>query len=283
MSLVISRRRCLRRLARFRRHRYGRWVVGLAMSASVGVVPAATSVAAAPPRPLPCAAPQLHVSLTTNPSTVLVGQTVATRAILENVSTVACTVTIGGTTPTFTVYDRAGVAVWSYCDSLVKSEMCPQFLRLVTLAPGHRIVTTASWATSSVAPATTAGTYRLEWRLVGTNISASSSIHLASSASVSRVITEADAGHVVTLKVGQSLELRLSSSTYVWSTPRLSNPSVVTPVSSATASPPTFVAASPGRVVLSTVGTPRCYPQCLMPSRLVRVVLRVRQPSLGGE
>ncbi len=284
VPLANVRRRFVRYVAQLRGNRSSRLVVGLLIvSASTGVLAGARDLAAASSAPLPCTASQVRIALTTNTPSAVVGQVVVVRATLTNTSTVTCTVTIGATSPTFTVYDRAGVARWSYCDSRVRPEVCPQYLRLVTLAPGHQFVKTASWATSKVAPVTPAGIYRLECRFVGTSIAASAHFYLARSPSSPRVMTEADAGRIVTLNVGREIELRFATSTYVWSTPRLSTTTVLTAVAGASPSTPTYVAASPGRVAVSTIGTPRCYPQCLMPSRIVRFVVRVLQPVPAGK
>lgn len=88
------------------------------------------------------------------------------------------------------------------------------------------------------------------------------------------LLSQDDAGRVMTLRVGDRLVLALARSTlYLWSAPISSMPVVLAPVNSSGGdiARATFIAREPGSAVLNVSETPRCYPECLMPSRLVRV------------
>ncbi len=83
-----------------------------------------------------------------------------------------------------------------------------------------------------------------------------------------------DAGRSITLRVGDRLTLVLGgTSLYLWSAPASSAPAVLFTVNSigGGVARATFVARGAGRAQVSSTETPRCYPQCLMPSRLWRV------------
>ena len=88
-----------------------------------------------------------------------------------------------------------------------------------------------------------------------------------------RVFTEAQSGEHVTLRVGQYLMLRLNEAVYRWSAVRSSNSNVLVKGSSP---PVTFLALAVGTATLRATGTPQCYPQCLLPSRLFELTVTVK-------
>jgi len=77
---------------------------------------------------------------------------------------------------------------------------------------------------------------------------------------------------------GDHLIVRLaSSSLYAWSAPTSSNEVVLVRIgfSAGASASATFVAKAPGQAEVNAVDTPTCYPQCLPPSRLFTVTVRV--------
>lgn len=221
-----------------------------------------------------CTNAQLRTAASTNRPTYPTSATVHVRAVITNVSTHSCSVVVGGTSPTFTIYNPAGVAQWSYCSSLVQPEMCPQYLRVVNLAPKASYSTTNSWAmataTNSNPPA--AGLYRLHVVFSGVAQLANAYFDVGPSLDAPRVITGVQSGTHVTLRAGDYVLFRPNESIYRWSAVRSSNPKVL--VTSAS-SPVRFWALSVGTATLRATGTPKCYPQCLVPSRLFQLTVTV--------
>ena len=85
------------------------------------------------------------------------------------------------------------------------------------------------------------------------------------------VVTLASSGETRVLHLGEGLVVRLTGpSMYTWTAPSSSRPRLLARVSSSSGSvgAATFLARSPGRVLVSAVDTPNCYPQCLPPSRV---------------
>jgi hypothetical protein len=93
-------------------------------------------------------------------------------------------------------------------------------------------------------------------------------------------LSNGDNNTSITVHVGTSVVVSLSPSpSYRWSEPASSNGAALgqtggaaNPDGSATGS---FMATSPGQAQLSAVENANCYPQCLPPSRLWRVMVTV--------
>lgn len=103
-------------------------------------------------------------------------------------------------------------------------------------------------------------------------------VRLASS-SVSIALGVNDGNRSVTLRRGDRMVLALAATgAYRWSAPRSESSSVAKLVGRATGGATAhavFDAVGVGTTNVTVVETPACYPQCLMPSRLFRVVLHV--------
>lgn len=77
---------------------------------------------------------------------------------------------------------------------------------------------------------------------------------------------------------GDRLKVRLSgSSAYTWTEPATSDKAVLrrTGGSSGPTASATFLATAEGKVDITAIDNPNCYPQCLAPSRLFRVTVSV--------
>lgn len=221
-----------------------------------------------------CAAGQVREFASTNHFLYSRAATVGVHASISNISTSACAITVGGTSPTFTIFDSTGVARWSYCNSLVQPETCPMYLRLVTLLPGRRFTTTNSW-TPSVDPSRSAsyGVYRLAVSFSGFATTETTFV-LGVSTSTTRVESPGDSGRKVTLQRGQRLVTRFpSASFFKWSVPQSSNSAALVRQDTASGGGATsiFLARNAGFAKIRAVGTPFCYPQCLAPSRLFTI------------
>ena len=225
-----------------------------------------------------CTASQVRESATTDHFLYSPGETVRARASIVNTSAATCTISVGGTSPTFTIFDSAGVARWSYCNSLVRPETCPLYLRLVTLAPAQRFSTTHPW-TPAAGPSgsTLFGVFRLTVSFSGF-ATTDTALVLGVPTTTTRVITPADSGGKVKLRRGQRLVTRFpSSSFYRWSVPQSSNSGSLVRQSTASNGGATsiFLARNTGVAKVSAVGTPFCYPECLAPSRLFTIDVTV--------
>ncbi len=232
------------------------------------------SVVAAQGPAASCANAQLRVAAFTNRTAYPSRATVHVRAELTNVSERACSVIVGGTSPTFTIYNVAGVAQWSYCSSIVKPEMCPQYLRVVNLAPRASYWATNAWSMTTNAIPVAPGIYRLHVAFSGIAQLANTYFDVGVPLEAPRVVSEAQSGTRVTLRVGHYLIVRLNDALYRWGAVHSSNLKVLVEGSSRFVS---FLAFSPGTATLRAVGTPQCYPQCLLPSRLFQLVVTVKR------
>lgn len=91
-------------------------------------------------------------------------------------------------------------------------------------------------------------------------------------------VTVANTGASITLHRGDFLNVQLSGTTmYTWTEPTSSNPTLVRRLSGTSGSTASalFAAVAVGRVMVSAVDNPTCYPACLPPSRLFEVTLTI--------
>ena len=91
-------------------------------------------------------------------------------------------------------------------------------------------------------------------------------------------VNGSSAGQHLTLHRGDLLRVQLAASTmYTWTEPTSSKPLLVRRLSGApgAAASALFVAAAGGRVMVSAVSNPTCYPRCLPPSRVFEVTITV--------
>jgi hypothetical protein len=91
-------------------------------------------------------------------------------------------------------------------------------------------------------------------------------------------VTQADSGRRFVMHVGDHLVVKLTGpAIYTWSEPTASHPTVLQRKSgsSGSAASATFVAITTGRSAVAATDNPNCYPQCLPPSRLFRITVRV--------
>ena len=97
-------------------------------------------------------------------------------------------------------------------------------------------------------------------------------------------LTMADNGSTVSVVVGDTIVLRLGSSTlYTWEL-ALSNPNILRrpPLALIQGTQGIWTAIAPGQTTLSATGTPVCYPQCLAPSYALGVTIVVRSALPPG-
>jgi hypothetical protein len=209
------------------------------------------------------------------------GVAVTMTATIRNSSTSSCNIAIGKISPSFNVTNSQGVLVWGSCGAPTHPTGCPQFLVNQNLAPGGTYSTTATWDQRSDASSTRvpAGTYTLATQFNGIALRATANFQLTSATLTKTVtVTQANSGRNYTLHVGTRLVVKLSGpSIYTWTESVSSNQAVLQRLkgTSGGSSVATFVAKSKGHARITATGNPKCYPQCLMPSRLFSIQVTV--------
>lgn len=231
--------------------------------------------------PAPCTPSALRETAATNLQNYGPGVAVTMTATIRNSSTSSCNIAIGKISPSFNVTNSQGVLVWGSCGAPTHPTGCPQFLVNQNLAPGGTYSTTATWDQRSDASSTRvpAGTYTLATQFNGIALRATANFQLTSATLTKTVtVTQANSGRNYTLHVGTRLVVKLSGpSIYTWTESVSSNQAVLQRLkgTSGGSSVATFVAKSKGHARITATGNPKCYPQCLMPSRLFSIQVTV--------
>ncbi len=267
-----------------RRSRAGRWALVVVTASTVGLVASpswASSRVEAHVVNAPCSLTQIKLIVSTDQPQYGPGAIVKMTASMRNTSPRSCTIAMGPSSPTFTVLNSHGVVVWSRCGVNSGLAACPQFLALRTLAPGVVVRVGATWDQRSGTPLrrVAPGTYRARARFARGTLSASTPFGIVTSSAPRTILaSQTESGDHFVLRRGDHLIVRLaSSSLYTWSAPTSSNDAVLrrsTATSGASASA-TFIAFATGQVEVRAVDNPTCYPQCLPPSRLFVITVRV--------
>lgn len=227
-----------------------------------------------------CPSSAINITVSTDRSRYGPGALVKVTALIRNTSARACTVALGPSSPMFSVRSLRGVTVWNSCGVKSGLAACPQFLVLRRLAPGVALRLDATWNQRSGAPLrrVATGAYRASARLASVNGESSTFQIVGASTARTILVTQALSGGHYVLQRGDQLIVRLASpSLYTWSAPTSSN-EVVLHRSGATSGPSataTFTARAVGRTEVTAVDNPTCYPQCLPPSRLFVITVRV--------
>jgi hypothetical protein len=192
-----------------------------------------------------------------------------------------CSVAIGPTSPSLVVTDSDGVVVWNNCYANDRPGACALYLVAQTLRPGATYAKTVAWDQRSGRPSARVptGTYQLSANFSGNAGNDTTRFQLTTTASPRRLtLTQADSGRIYSLRVGARLFIQLvGPAIYTWSAPVSSKATVLERLvgSSGNIATATFVARSTGRVRVTAIDNPNCYPQCLPPSRLFVVTISV--------
>jgi flavin reductase (DIM6/NTAB) family NADH-FMN oxidoreductase RutF len=155
------------------------------------------------------------------------------------------------------------------------------YLMLETLQLGGTFTRTATWDQRSAATGTRVptGVYILTVNFNGVTGQTSTKFNLTALTPPRTIdVTLADSGRRYSLTRGARLVVQLSGpAIYIWSEPVSSNSAVLkrTVGSSANPSLTTFIAEKTGEARVTAVGSPKCYPLCLMPSRLFTIIASV--------
>ncbi len=254
-----------------------RLLVAALVISAVPVLIGAPSSVAATASPSACTSSEVALSATADHAVYTSGALVHLTVALHNRSASACSYTTGPFSPNFVLTNSAGVTVWGSCWYGGGPAPCAYYLRHRTLAPGATYRDRLTWDQRTGHPdvAVPAGRYTFKVNLVGLASRARTTINLTRPVSVTSTL--ADSGNHYVLAVGDLLTLQLSTSPMVWSSANSSNPQVLGPVPQANPVAGLFVfrALATGEARVTSVGTPECYPQCLMPSQLFSVTVTV--------
>ena len=190
--------------------------------------------------------------------------------IVRNGSSSACRVTIGGSSPLVTIRAANGSVAWASCGATTP---CPLYLMAVTLAPGAARTETWTWNQRTRGALAARGTYRVTTTASGARSNLATAFRLGTRNAQPTVVANlADSARRVTLALGATLVVRAGvQGLYVLSAPT-SSARLATRLSlGGTTILALFVARAAGTALVQATGTPACYPQCLMPSRLYQL------------
>ena len=261
-----------------------RWTLIIAVASTASLVAAPTlaaSNAGAVARSAPCSSTSISLAISTDQARYRPGTPVKLSASIRNTSPRSCTVAVGPTSPTFSVRTSQGVVVWSSCGGEAGLSACAQYLVLRTLAPGTAVRVGATWDQRSGTPLrrVAVGTYRASVGFARGGVSRSVTFQIVTAARPRTIVVDQtqSGGHYM-LHRGDHLIVRLASSPlYAWSAPTSSNEVALMRIeaTAGASASATFVAKAPGQAEVNAVDNPTCYPQCLPPSRLFTVSVRV--------
>ena len=225
---------------------------------------------------VPCSTALATLTATTDHARYRAGSPVRFTVTLHNRTVTACSYAIGPTSPSYRVLNAAGTTVWGSCWMGGAPSPCADFLVQRTLAAGATSRERFSWDQRSGAPdqLVPAGRYRFSVSLQG--LGASTPFALVRPHSLALGV--ADAGRHFTVVVGAQVSLTLPSAGVLqWGPVHVSDSSVLSILPIPTPLGVTmFEAAHAGVAVITATGNPSCYPQCLMPSRLLSITVVVR-------
>jgi len=228
--------------------------------------------------PSGCTPAEVTLSAAVDQAMFTAGTLVRVTVALHNHSPAACSFATGPFSPSFTVTNSAGVTVWGSCWFGGGPAPCAYYLIQRTLAPGATYRERFTWDQRTGHPdlPVPAGRYHLSVTFTGVALRAATSFVLARSRTVT--VTVADSGRHYALTVGDLLSVRLVASPLVWTSAVSSNPPVLSalPEMNPVAGLSVFRARAPGAARVTAIGTPACYPQCLMPSRQFLITVSVR-------
>ena len=246
--------------------------MGLFAVVAVAMAPAASGVT-----PPGCVASQVTFSATPDQPVYTRGTPVHITISLHNHSRASCSYATGPFSPGFILTNSAGVTVWGSCWFGGGPAPCAYYLRQNVLAPGATYRDRLTWDQRTGHPdlLVPVGHYKFEANLQGLPLRTAASFDVTRSRTIT--VTLADSGHHYALVVGDYLVVRLYASTLVWKTAVSSNPRtlVALPQMNPVAGLYVLRARAPGSARVSAVGDPTCYPQCLLPSRIFTVTVRV--------
>jgi hypothetical protein len=228
-----------------------------------------------------CSNPDVKEVVSTSQQSYGPGIMVVLNASIRNTSEEVCSVAVGPTSPSLTVTNSKGNVVWNNCYVGDHPGACALYLVAQTLNPGSSYAKTVAWDQQSrLTPARVpTGRYQLTSRFSGVAGNYATGFQLTTTALHRWItVTQADGGRRYSLHEGARLFIQLiGPAIYTWSEPVSSNATVLerSVGSSGNIATATFVAKSKGRVRVTAIDNPNCYPQCLAPSRLFELTVSV--------
>lgn len=241
-----------------------------------GVTPFATPAPAASAGVTPCSSALATITASIDHARYLPATPVRVTVSLHNRAATACSYAVGPTSPTYRVTNAAGATVWGSCWAGGAPSPCADFLVQRILAAGATARQRFTWDQRSGTPdqLVPAGRYRFTVSLQGL----SAWIPFALVRARALVLGVANAGRRYTVAVGERVSVVLPTAGVLhWGSVHTSDPSVLSILPIPTPLGVTLLEARhPGVAVITATGNPTCYPQCLIPSRLLSFTIVVR-------
>ncbi len=256
-----------------RRLRWSRGLLALGALSAVLTPRLSASVASAATSTPACAATSLSAIAFSDEARYAPGTPVRLSVIVRNDDAASCALSVGPQTPGVIVSDAAGASVFQPCGL---GNPCPQWLRLVSLAPGAWYRASFTWNQRVGANAAPPGRYRVR---TGSPAGPGGSFTISLGTRTSgptRVLSLTSSTQSLALGARLVL-LGAPGSLYSYSAP--ASPGAVLAREISRGGPgvmAVFTARRVGQTSVITTGTPRCYPACLLPSRLYRLRVVVR-------
>jgi hypothetical protein len=228
-----------------------------------------------------CSTADVREVISTSQQTYGPGVMVVMKSSVRNMSSRICNVAVGPTSPSITVTNSNGIVVWNNCYANDKYGACALYLVAHTLNPEASYVKTVAWDQRSGQPPARVpmDTYHLTTQfsaIAGTHATEFQLTTTASSRSIT--VTQADSGRSISLHEIARLYVQLTvPAIYTWTDPISSGGAVLVRSvgSSGNIATAAFVAKSTGHVRVTAINNPKCYPQCLIPSRLFVLTVSV--------
>ena len=253
-----------------------RIVAAGAFTASLFAVPQVDAAAGAATQAAPsCSNVPTTFSASTDHPRYLPSTPVRITLALHNRSATTCWYATGPTSPGYRVTNAAGVTVWGSCWAGGAPTPCADFLIRRTLAAGATALQRISWDQRSGTPdqLVAPGRYGFSASLEG--MSASAVITLVRPRTITLGV--ADNARHYRVNVGDRIVVSLPTTGLLrWGPVQISNPRVLVMLPIPTPPGVTMLQARrTGVATITTTGNPTCYPQCLMPSRLLIITVVV--------
>ncbi len=247
-----------------------RWAAALAIG--LLALPLGGSDASAAPNP-GCASSLAAVAWS-NFATAAPGTVLTFHVAVANVGSTTCTLITSATSPLFRVMDAAGREIWDSTEVNGHPGPIPLFLAQRTLAPGTVLRASARWDQHTASGLAPRGGDRLVVTTSGAP-SAVASLRLGLENGPPTVVLPPAGSLTALARVGAAVVLVAAGGLYVYGAPIVRGPLARTQRRVGRALVLTAVATAPGIATITSSASPVCYPQCLMPSRLLTWRVRI--------
>ncbi|MGC8498273.1 MAG: hypothetical protein ACP5OV_02080 [Acidimicrobiales bacterium] len=229
-------------------------------------------VAAPAATPTPCTG-ATSVAWATR-SVVRLGTALSFHVAIANPADTACALFLGAGSPLFGVRDAAGKVVWNSTYVAGRPAPIPLFVYQRILAPGAIYQAQARWDQRTPQGPAPAGAYRLVVLTSGAP-PATAALHLGAASGPPAVVLGVSGTLTATARAGATVVILASGGLWVYGPPVITGALAPTVRRAGRSLVVLARATRPGVGIVTTTATPRCYPRCLMASRLLAWRVRV--------